>query len=141
MNNNELFEVIAARMFSACLEAHPVGVDFDFLRLAFESTPGNEDGELHGRATEVAKSTFRWLEREGYVHAGGVEEGIGAGLRTAYDVTLTGRALAVLNAVPDVLQERRPLKDKILGAVRSGSVTAMQESIKQLIGIGAGAAF
>lgn len=141
MTNNELFEVIAARMFSKCLEAHPVGVDFEFHTLAFEATPGNEDGDLQDRATDVARSTFRWLEREGYIYVGHVADYVSEGLVSAHDVSLTGRALAVLNAVPDVLQERKPLKDRILSAVRSGSVTAMQESIKQLIGVAAGAAF
>lgn len=141
MTNNELFEVIAARMFSKCLEAHPVGVDFDFHALAFEATPRNEDGELQDRATDVARSTFRWLEREGYIYVGHVQEYISEGLVSAGDVSLTGRALAVLNAVPDVLQGRKTIKDRILGAVRSGSVTAMQEAVKQLIGVAAGAAF
>ncbi|WP_154656482.1 hypothetical protein [Novilysobacter defluvii] len=141
MTNNELFEIIAARMFAKCLEAHPIGVDFEFHALAYEATPRNEDGELQDRATEVARSTFRWLEREGYIYVGHVEDSISYGLISAGDVSLTGRALAILNAVPGVLQEQRPMRDLILGAVRSGSATAMQEAIKQLIGAAAGAAF
>ncbi|WP_254574160.1 hypothetical protein [Stenotrophomonas acidaminiphila] len=112
-----------------------------FTRFAFEATPGSEDGELQDRATDVARSTFKWLEREGYIYVGHVQEYISEGLVSAGDVSLTGRALAVLNAVPDMLQDRKTIKDRILGAVRSGSVTAMQEAVKQPIGVAAGAAF
>lgn len=139
MTNSELFEVIAAHMFAKCLAAHPVGVDFEFHVLAFEATPGNEEGELQDRATEVARSTFRWLEREGYIHAEHVQDYVSEGLVSAGDVSLTRQALAVLNAIPDVLQERRPIRERILSAVRSGSATAMQEAIKQLIGATAAA--
>lgn len=139
MKNNELFEVLAALIFSKSLEAHPVGVDFEFHKLAYEATPGNEDGDLQDRATEVARSTFRWLEREGYIRAGHVADYLSEGLVSAGDVTLTGRALAVLNAVPDVLKDSKPIRERLLAAVRSGSATAMQEAIKLLIGAGAAA--
>jgi hypothetical protein len=78
---------------------------------------------------DVYASTVKFLLDEGFIRGDkSIRE-----YKSTPNVVLTTKGLAVLNSVPDPLQERTPLGQRVSGALKSGTKEAINAVISQVI--------
>lgn len=121
MSNLDKFNEITAKVFAACYSSFPVPLYFrqsEYVEKAGDAEPD-----------PLFSSTLEWLKKHDYIffkcpEIGGTEY---------WDVQLTEKGLAVLNAVPDALKEKKTVGDKLVEVVKSGSREMISECIRQTV--------
>jgi hypothetical protein len=120
MSNKDEFDRIAAMVLQRLDEKFPVALRLDATGIIDES-----DEE----AVKVFYYTVLFLEKEGLLT---YEDASDIGTRFV-EVMLTGKGLAVLNAVPDVIKEKTTFRQKIKTGLKSGSKEILKTAMNQLV--------
>jgi hypothetical protein len=105
------------------------------LEKLYESFPQRISIDIEELEPDVDKNTLRsfadtllFLEREGFIRFDS---------RITNEVfqgaTLTSKGLAILNSVPEVLNEKTPLGQKLSGALKGGSKEVIKTVVNQII--------
>lgn len=121
MSNLDRFNEITAKVFADCYSSFPVPLYFRQSEYVEEA--GDAEPDL------LFSSTLEWLKKHDYLffkcpEIGGTEY---------WDVQLTEKGLAVLNAVPDALKEKKTVGDRVIEVVKTGSKELMSECIRQIV--------
>ena len=123
LTNPEAFQFEAATILAAAYTAFPVPFDWAL----DEDAEGYPTTQGHGRK-EIQNRTLEWLEIHRYLGSDSVSDEDGW-----YNLKLTERGLAALNAVPDVLSGREPLGKRLAVAVGRNSLDVIKQLIPTLI--------
>lgn len=143
MKNIEVFSIATARICAAALEQHPVVARFNAEESA-RHLPGVDPSnrEAMAQAVLACGATFEWLLDEGYVRSTAcVKESLNgvAFVHLALRYRLTEKGLAVLGAHPSVAaEEGKTIGERLIAAVKLGGAERIKESVKLMIGAGAG---
>ncbi len=119
MTNMEAFNEIAARVLEHLFAAFPQEINL---------APGSFVDESDRNSVSNFHYTVKFLAREGLVRYE-----VAADDGAFFEVVLTGRGLAALNAAPDLPGERETFGQRIFGASGSGSKEALGRAVNQLI--------
>jgi hypothetical protein len=89
-----------------------------------------------GASDETLKNysgTIQFLTKEGFISCGSM-----AGSGRAYqNVVLTTKGLQILNAVPDAIKDKKPIGEKIIESLKSGSKETLKIIVNQIISLAA----
>jgi hypothetical protein len=120
MSNKDEFNRIAAVVLEKLDSEFPKAI-----RLQAEGIVDEADQD----AVMIFCNTIEFLERENLLSYDSA-----ADTGTLFNgVRLTGKGLAALNAVPDILKEKATFRQHITTALRSGSKEVIKNAINQLI--------
>lgn len=144
--NIDFFNEIAGLVFAQLYEAFPIPIEIDRVSIAEQmavemGAPIRGDspvrrvqsfGQLPNGVPfyQMSNATLIWLRDEGFIKA--------RGEWCDRDVCLTSKALAILNATPDFMQQS--LGSKITEAVKETGAEARREGISKVVGEILGAA-
>jgi hypothetical protein len=120
MSNKDEFNRIAAVVLGMLDEAFPVAIV-----LKAEEIIDIEDN----KAVDIFLYSMIFLQRQDIIS---FTDRTIDGSRFA-EVMLTGKGLALLNSVPDVIKEKTTLRQRIGNALKSGSKEVLKTSINQLV--------
>jgi len=136
MSNIELFDEYTARILAMLYEAFPIRIALDAVEMSGAEIDdfGVPLGALGKRSKsfEVCFATTQWLIDAGYIDHQG-DNGYCFG-----GCVLTARGLEVLKSVPDSIQRKESIGEKIVCLIRSGSVDVAKEAAKAAISAGIG---
>jgi hypothetical protein len=114
---NDWVAIILERLYSK----FPIEDDFEASKITEE-----EEYEKN----KLFNGTMQFLRNEGFVRF----DDLGTMGSFGYsNIVLTAKGLALLNSVPNSLEEKTPFISKIKGAMKSGSSTAVSAVIQGLI--------
>ncbi|HFQ5177585.1 TPA: hypothetical protein ACGUW8_004254 [Vibrio vulnificus] len=125
MRNIDIFNLITAEVFAASYEQFPVEISIvseDMAQSIANYFPQDLHEEVVKNARESVFSTVEWLGRSGYLYVKDQHD-MGFGR-----VTLTPKALALLNQVPSSLQES--IGSEMIKRAKEFSSIALIESVK-----------
>ncbi|MEI2457138.1 hypothetical protein ABU614_04835 [Lysobacter firmicutimachus] len=142
MKNIEVFSIATARICAAALEQHPVVARFNAEESA-RHLPGLDPNNREAMAAAVLAcgATFEWLLDEGYLRSGAcVKESLNgvAFVHVALRYRLTEKGLAVLGTHANTAEESKTIGERLVAAVKLGGAERIKESVKLMIGAGAG---
>jgi hypothetical protein len=119
MSNIDDFNEATAKILAKLYDAFPQRLSFKVASLV----EGIDENKLHNYS-----DTIMFLEREGFIR---YESYITNDLFIY--VSLTSKGLAILNSIPDALQEKGPLGRKLINSVKDGSQELIKIGVEQLI--------
>jgi len=142
MKNIEVFSIATARICAAALEQHPVVARFNAEESA-RHLPGLDPSnrEAMAQAVLACGATFEWLLDEGYVRSTAcVKESLNGVpfVHLALRYRLTEKGLAILGAHASSADESKTIGERLIAAVKLGGAERIKESVKLMIGAGAG---
>lgn len=120
MTNIDAFNQAAALVLHALYEAFPQERALG---------PGSLSSDTDAAVREQMSATIEFLLAEGYVRGAKTADGAMA----PYRLTLTAKGLTVLNAVPDAVQAKAPLGQRLGSALRTGGREAVNAIISQIV--------
>lgn len=144
MKNIEVFSIATARICAAALEQHPVVARFNAEESA-RHLPGVDPSnrEAMAQAVLACGATFEWLLDEGYVRSTAcVKESLNGvpfvHLALRYRLTEKGLAILGAHASSAAAEEGKTIGERLIAAVKLGGAERIKESVKLMIGAGAG---
>lgn len=123
MTNLDHFNRITATVLSKCFERFPVPCDFSYKEFYPE-----ECGQDVDDFDEVFYHTMLWLQHYGYIYFWKPE----LSATSFYHVSLTEKSLNILNKIPESLEEKVSLGQKLCSVMKSGVKGATNEIIKMI---------
>jgi hypothetical protein len=120
MSNMEAFNEITAKALSHLLTTFPRGTRL----LAKDFIDGSSEDEVM-----IFHFTIAFLGTENLIrYEGASDDGT-----FFFEVILTAKGLTALNAIPDVLEEKKTFSQKMSGALKSGSKEVLKSVVNQFI--------
>lgn len=136
MKNIDSFNIAVAEVFGRCYEAFPLRVNItiieigDVIRETIDPDC-NHDIDLRSEEYGIARESVNWLTQAGYLWCHQQSN------TSFHQVTLSPKALEILNAVPNTLQVKESLGEQLSKGVKQiGRETAM-EAVKLSLKAGA----
>lgn len=133
--NIELFDTFTAKIFALLYERFPLRVPLDATKLA-DVRDFDDCGvplDAHGRPSrefEVCRATIAWLRDAGYIDCQG-ESAHGWG-----GCVLTARGLEVLKSMPESLQRKESIGERLVRLVRAEAMDLAREVARAAISMG-----
>ncbi|MGV6851298.1 MAG: hypothetical protein ACWA5R_03845 [bacterium] len=120
--NIELFDEITAKVFAKLYTQFPVATGVDCLDVA--DCQQVDDFGKPTREAEICVSTLRWLADEGFIKVQAFTQFGGTG------IVLTSQGLTKLKAVPDSVESKQTIGERLQVAVSAGAIPAAIEVLK-----------
>ena len=136
-NNIALFDQYVAQIFGRLYEHFPIPIALDACQLTGHhdvdeyARPIDAQGSL-SQPFQVCKATIDWLIESGHLR---VKDGNTYGYT---DCVLTAKGLEVLKSVPDSVQVKTALGEKLVAALQRGATEIATELGKTAVRLGAG---
>ena len=136
MTNIELFDRYAAAIFGELYESFPIKTDIDARKISGHAET-NEYGAIcdstgrRSKEAEIAYATIEWLADTGYVRAKDKLYPFGYS-----QCVLTAEGLRLLKAVPDSVQIKTTVGDKLVRLLKEGSIEMAKDVVRSLLGGG-----
>jgi hypothetical protein len=129
-SNIELFNLITGDLFAQLYESfpEPTKIDFDTLGIKFI-----EPSDYHGAlsVSQFSEATVRWLADAEYIWLDPP-----ATLDGKHTARLSPKGLEILRAIPDSLEEKIPLGEKIVEFSKKTIATSLSDTVKLALGLG-----
>ena len=128
LKNIEMFDLYVGKIFVELYENFPMRVvispcDMTGLKL-------DEDTLVHPKYCYIFENTVVWLQESGYIkYQTGDIHGF-------YDVVLTAKGLELLKAVPDSVQTKSGMGDKLSAIAKKGGDEALKNMVNALLSMG-----
>jgi len=136
MTNIELFDEYTARILALLYSSFPIRISLDAVDMSGAviddfGAPADASGK-RSKSFEVCFATIEWLMDAGYIDTQGDNGYAFAGC------VLTARGLEVLKSVPESIQRKETIGERIVALIRSGSTDVAKEAAKAAISAGIG---
>ncbi|AMF97726.1 hypothetical protein AL538_08335 [Vibrio harveyi] len=136
MKNIEMFNLVVAEVTGLCYEHFPQRIDVTSHTVAEKIANYYDIDEDDAEAvsdfiyvsTEMADSTVNWLQQAGYLWVEGQSD------YSFYGVTLTPKALELMNMVPDSLEET--IGSKLVSSAKAISKQTAMSAAGSLLSAG-----
>jgi hypothetical protein len=129
MDNIAFFNRLTLALFEKLYLSFPSPTDLDVKKIAAAVIPENAERDEIWNSFQAAEDAIDFLTQEGVLtHKGTCLEG-----GTFRQTRLTLRGLAILGSIPDALEGKQPLIDRIRKALAGGANEAGAEAVKQLM--------
>lgn len=135
LQNIQRFNQFAGAVLAVLYENFPVGVVLvprNFIEggVDAETVPDEHVGERLSDDAEFFMATTRWLIDAGYIQCRDVGE------RHILNATLTPKALEALNAVPDSLNGKPSIGERMVSAAKAGTTHVLRATAQEAISAG-----
>ncbi len=130
MNNIEAFNLITGKLFAQLYQGFPSYVEIDYHSLCLDLMP-KDDYSKAWDMPKFAEATVQWLSEADYIWLNPPPT-IGA----KYSAVLTPKALEVLKAIPDALDGKRPLGERIVEFAKGKLNESLSEAVSLAISEG-----
>lgn len=128
MDNITFFNCLTLRLFEKLYSSFPTPIDISTKELAMSVIPEHENFDATWNGLQLADDAVDFLALEGFLtHKGTFLEG-GTFLQTR----LTLKGLTILGSIPESLESRQTLIDRIRGVLPDMAKGASGEAVKQL---------
>lgn len=128
MDNIAFFNRLTLTLFDKLYSAFPTPVDLNTDSIAMSVIPEGVEYDETWNSLRAAEDAIDFLAQEGFLtHKGTYLEG-----GTFLEARLTLKGLAILGYVPDALEEKQSLIDRIRRALAGGAKEAGSETVKLL---------
>ncbi len=136
MSNIDLFDEYTACILAMLYSSFPIRITLDAIEICGASiddfgVPVDASGK-RCKSFEVCFATIEWLMDAGYLDTKGDNGYVYAGC------VLTARGLEVLKSVPESIQRKETIGERIVALIRSGSTDIAKEAAKAAISAGIG---
>jgi hypothetical protein len=128
MDNIAFFNRMTLALFDKLYTSFPTPVDLKTGNIAMSIIPNGAEYDETWNSLQAAEDAIDFLAQEGFLtHKGTYSEG-----GTFLQARLTLKGLAILGSVPDALEGKQSLIDRIRNVLAGGAKEAGSETVKLL---------
>lgn len=124
MNNIDVFDRCAAKIFADLYQYFPVPIDLEFAPVSLDIYDQDDSGIEVLNKLEIYGHTINWLISAGYLQVKSLS------YETAHEVVLTPKGLEVLKLPSAIKAKGASFGEQIVSSVKSGAVGAAGDIAK-----------